>query len=239
MELINMVAKSYESLELIGEPYEINKRWYIKVRQKNNTEKQVRWYSEKEYSKLYPKSEPEVVYHKTQKEVLGFAEDYITIFKGGLEEENDYFRFSPARYTRLWGWYFVSGEPLPNDLPPEVTPIKLRWSVVGNADGKLKTDAEVQAAVESLIYPTSGQFIGEINDKVEVTVTILKNVLVDTGYGHKTFHVMEDAQHNQMLWTTSARSWPEGSTHHITAKVKCHNIYRGIRQTVLNYCKEV
>ena len=172
-----MVAKSYESLELIGEPYEINKRWYIKVRQKNNTEKQVRWYSDKEYARMYgetPNHDNDPFY-KTQKEVLGFKEGYITIFKGNTYEVKDELKSAGARYTRLWGWGIPGGEEVP--ALEGIEPIKLDWTVVGNEDESLKTDEEVQKVIESLMYePSSSTFQGEIGERLrDILVKVVKS----------------------------------------------------------------
>ena len=48
-----LVAKSYQGLEQICEPYTVNGRMYVKVRTKSGTEKQVRAYSEKEFLRLW------------------------------------------------------------------------------------------------------------------------------------------------------------------------------------------
>ena len=43
-----MVAKSYQELPIIGEPYVKNNRMYVLVKTKSNREKEVRWYSDQE-----------------------------------------------------------------------------------------------------------------------------------------------------------------------------------------------
>ena len=81
------VAKSFQSFEMLTEPYTVSGKQYIKVRNpKTGTERQVRWYSDSEFAKLYPEAKVAVQVHdafyKPQKEVLGFTKGYITIFKG-------------------------------------------------------------------------------------------------------------------------------------------------------------
>ena len=49
-----MVAKSYQSLEQLSDIYTVNGKKYVKVRLKSGAEKQVRFYSDIEYAKLYP-----------------------------------------------------------------------------------------------------------------------------------------------------------------------------------------
>ena len=45
------VAKSYQNLEIVKEPYMANGRMYVQVKLGNGNTKQVRWYSDKEYAK--------------------------------------------------------------------------------------------------------------------------------------------------------------------------------------------
>ena len=95
-----MVAKSYQSLEILGEPFVSNGRWYVNVLTKKGIEKTVRWYSEKEYQRMYPdeKVQTDNIIHINQKKILGFEKGYITIFKGNTYEEKEYFQMSSARY---------------------------------------------------------------------------------------------------------------------------------------------
>ena len=76
------VAKSYKELPICGEPYEKNKRMYVVVECKNGHRKEVRWYTEDEYAKMYPEEEVKPQRLRSVKEVLGFSKGYITIFKG-------------------------------------------------------------------------------------------------------------------------------------------------------------
>ena len=94
-----MVAKTYQSLEVVGDVYTAKGRAYVQVRTKNGALKQVRWYTEKEYAKMYPDevktaSKDGDPHFKTQKEVLGFDKGYITIFKGNTYEDKEYFKMN-------------------------------------------------------------------------------------------------------------------------------------------------
>lgn len=142
------VAKSYQSLEIIGEPYEVSKRKYVLVRTNDGKEKQVRWYTDAEYAKLYP-GEPVIAIKPVidYKHILGFDKGYITIFKG---VDNDWFNRSNARYAIYWGWYVVSTEEIQNDMPPILQPIKLTWEEISK-DNKLLPSGEIQAYVNKMI----------------------------------------------------------------------------------------
>ena len=89
-----MVAKSFQSYAIVSEVYTVNGRQYVKVQNpKTGSTRQVRWYTEDEYNKMYGVAEPQSIPFKTQKIVLGFVNDYITIFKnGGMDENNEYFK---------------------------------------------------------------------------------------------------------------------------------------------------
>ena len=236
-----MVAKSYQALEVVGDVYTSKGRQYVQVRTKTGILKQVRWYSDAEYAKMYPEDvRPNSTQLKTQKEILGFDNGYITIFKGNTFEDKEYFKTNSARYTRLWGWYFISTEPLPDDIPEDVEPVQLPWELVGNEDGTLKNEAAITAAVESIIYePDESEWQGEVGEKIEVVVTVEKAIQLDGYYGPSTMHIFRDYDGNCYVWTTAARSWEAGTEHHIAGTIKELKQYKGTKQTVLTRCREV
>lgn len=235
------VAPSFKNFEFLCEPYEVSGKMYIRVRNpKTGTERQVRWYDENKTPKTAaPKVNAQDTFYKPQKEVLGFTNGYITIFKGDTYAEIDWFRASIARYTRWWGWYIISTEEIPDDLPEGIEPVRLPWESVGNDDGKLKLEAEVKSAVDALLYdPGASEFVGAIGERIEVEVTVVKNIELDNDFGHSTMHIFEDACGNQYVWTTSAKNWAEGSVKTIRGTVKDHRTYRNTKQTILNRCTE-
>lgn len=238
------VAKSFQQLEKMSEPYEVNGKMYIQVRCKNQKIKQVRWYSEKEYLKLYPAEAPiEEPQFGPQKEVLGFTKGYITIFKGEITEEiNDFFKKSNARYSRSWGWYVISTEEVP-ELPWGITPIHLKWSYVGNKEGYLYPDAKIKKVVDNILYEDgTSEYQAQIGDRIERTLTVTKNYQFDNnayGKSSSTMHTFEDSEGNIYMWTTSAKNWNVGTTHHVRGTVKDHNVFRGNKQTILTRVMEV
>ena len=109
-----MVAKSFQEMEIVCEPYTLTGRMYVKVKNpKTGNVRQVRWYTDSEYAKLYPEAKADITTFKNQKQTLGFEKGYITIFKGDTYTHIDWFRASICRYTRWWGWYVVSTEEIP------------------------------------------------------------------------------------------------------------------------------
>lgn len=235
------VAPSFKDFEMLSEPYVVNGKMYIRVRNpKTGTERQVRWYDEKKtVAAPAPKVNAQDAFYKPQKEVLGFTNEYITIFKGDTYAEIDWFRASIARYARWWGWYIISTEEIPADLPDGITPVRLTWELVGDDEGKLKPESDIQKAVEALIYDEgTSEYVGSVNERLEITVTIVRAIELDNDYGHSTMHIMEDECGNQYVWTTASKNWAEGSVKTIRGTVKDHRTYKNVKQTVLTRCVE-
>ena len=238
------VAKSYQELEIVGDVFVSSGRQYVNVKLKSGKIKTVRWYSDSEYRKMYPEAvavdrsaDP---YHKSQKEVLGFTKGYITIFKGDTYSEIEWFRASIARYTRWWGWYIISTEEVPVDLPEGITPIQLSWELVGQEDGNLKPEHLVKEAVESIIYDESeSEYVGSIGERLDLHLTVERTIELDGSYGRSTMHIMRDDCGNLLVWTTASKSWSAGTEHHIKGTVKDHRKYKNECQTVLTRCLEV
>jgi hypothetical protein len=235
------VAKSYAMLTIEEGPYTINGRQYCKVRQKNGGLKQVRWYSDAEYARMYPGVQvtAETANWKTQREMLGFDKGYITIFKGDTYSCSEWFKRSIARYCKWWGWYIVSTEELP-ELPAGITPVQLPWEAVGKEDGSLIADGLLAKAIEPYLYEaTTSEFVGEIGERLDLMLTIKKAIEVNGAFGSSTIHIMEDECGNEFMWSTAAKSWAEGAVKHVRGTVKDHRIYRNSKQTVLTRCTEV
>lgn len=132
-------APSYEKLQKVGEPYRQEDKWYVNVILKSGKEKSVR---------AYP--DPEVW---NARKHLGFSTTgYITIFKGEISMDDPYFNKSQARYHKIWGWYLIGEEQLPNDIPAYAEPKHLYWDTIGNADNTLKDEKTVQKEVNKLIF---------------------------------------------------------------------------------------
>lgn len=241
-----MVAKSYQKLKILSDqPYiKPNGKMYVKVLMKGGSEREVRWYKPDEYAKMYPGESVEPELFVNQKNILGFQEGYITIFKGNQEEYEDWFNRSIARYCVHWGWYIVSTDMIPCDLPAGIEPVRLDWEKVGHKSGELKDKAEVEAVVNSLLYSVHpSTFQGSVGDRLELTLTIIKNVQQEKFFGSKssknTIHTFEDSCGNHYLWDTSAKNWAEGSVKKIRGTVKEHKIINNVQTTVLTRCMEV
>ena len=238
-----MVAKSFQNLEIVEGPFTSNGRQYVKVKSPRGNIRAIRWYTEAEYNRLFPSSPAEAaaIPKKSQKDSLGFSKGYITIFKGDTYPYREWFRASIARYARWWGWYIISTDEVPKDLPADLEPIKLPWEVVGSEDGKLfENEQNIKKAVEALIYEESNsEFIGKIGERLELYLTVERVIELSNGYGNSIMHLMRDDDGNLYVWTTASKSWEVGSEHHIRGTVKDHRTYRNEKQTVLSRCLEI
>ena len=166
-----MVAPSFQKFEFIGDVYVSAGKKYIQAKNpKTGTIRQVRWYEDAEYAKLYPEKAQEQGINQlpTHRQALGFRDaGFITIFKGGMNEDDAWFRRSNARYARWWGWYFRSLDEVPADLPAGVVPIRLEWDTIGDANGNLLPEEQVQRVIDSLIYDESlAEWIGKVGEQI-------------------------------------------------------------------------
>ena len=142
-----LVAKTYQGLPVVQEPYEKNKKMYCKVRMKSGSDKEVRVYSQKEYDKMYPAPAPK---WKPQRDMLGFGEDgFILVFNNAPEFEEFYER-GPFRFHRVFGWYLPGNEIVPA-LLPGIVPKVLNWEVVGRDDGELIEETALVKAFNKFI----------------------------------------------------------------------------------------
>lgn len=247
------VAKSYQDRKIIGEPFEKNGKKYIKIILKNGNEKEVRWYTDIEYEKMYGEkplncnfsaetdntSINKVSHFGPQKDVLGFTEGFIYLLKGDQEKNLGYLQLSKARCCRWFDWYFPSWETIPEDLPADLEPVKLYWRDVGNEEGYLLTDDKVLAAVNATLYTeVTSSFVGAIGDRIDITAEVIKSIPFDNDYGHSTMHVMQDDKDRIFIWTTSAKTWSVGTKHHIKGTIKDQKIYKGEAQNILTRCIE-
>lgn len=238
------VAKSYMELPKVGDVFISAGKKYINVQLKSGKIKTVRVYSEAEYKKLYPEASavPRSTdpYFKSQKEVLGFTKGYITIFKGDTYSHLDWFKLSICRYTKWWGWYVISTDRIPEDLPEDLEPIQLPWDRVGDENGTLKSDDTVKEVIESIIYGDSeSSWVGSIGERLELTLTVDRNIPLENYHGHSSMHIMKDVDGNIFIWTTAAKCWAAGTVHHIRGTIKEQKKYKGECQNILTRCTEV
>jgi hypothetical protein len=241
------VAKSYQEWEKLTDAYEKDNRMYIKLRNPKGAEKEVRAYSETEYRRLYkesplptdasPSVKVKVPAGPVVKNVLGFQEGYIWIFKGDLERAEYWFEQTPeCRYHVMFGWYVVSTESIPFDIPSCIESVQLPWEKVGNTDGTLLPKGIIEAVLNEIRFGGHpSQFQGTIGSRLTLTLYLKQiETLPPTQYGAQTIYTFEDKDANIFVWKTGvSKDWSIGDEIHCKASVKSHDTVRGIRQTAL------
>lgn len=242
------VAKSYADLEKLSSVFEKDGRQYIKIKLASGNEKDVRAYTEKEYKRLYRENPPRglVATPSVQikaptgpivKNVLGFEEGYIWIFKGDLERAEYWFEKTPeCRFHCYFGWYIVSTDAIPFDIPSCIESVKLPWEKVGNTDGTLLPKSIVEAAINDLRYETTpSQHQGSIGERLTLELYYLSNkTYAGNQYGPQYEYKLQDKKANIFTWTTGvAKEWQPGDLIKCKAGVKSHDTVRGVRITNL------
>lgn len=232
-----MVAKSYQNMKQVCEPYLKSGRMYVKVQQ-GNMQREVRWYTEEEYAKMYGIKIAKPI--TPQKKILGFENGYITIFKGDTYANLEWFQRSIARYHKIWGWYVVSTDAIPFDLPVGLVPIELRWEQVGDENGVLYDDNTVRKIVDDLLYEKSNsKFQGVVGERLDLVITVTRVIHGENYFGNYALHEMVDNAGNIYVWKTSSNDWEAGTIKHIKGTVKEHKTYKNADKTILTRCQEV
>ena len=241
------VAKSYQEWEKLTDAYESNGKMYIKLKNPKGAEKEVRAYSETEYRRLYKESPcgldatPSVKVKAPTgpvvKNILGFQEGYIWIFKGDLERAEYWFEKTECcRYHVTFGWYIVSTDFVPLDMPSCIESVQLPWEKVGNTDGTLLPKGIIEAVLNELRYGGHpSQFQGTVGNRLSLTLYLKQiETLPPTQYGAQTIYTFEDKDANIFVWKTGvSKDWSIGDEIRCKAGVKSHDTVRGIRQTAL------
>ena len=231
-----MVAKSFQNFIQIGEPFLSNGKMYVQMQNpKTKTVRTCRWYSDPISNVQENPNE------KSQKEVLGFSLGYVTLLRPPNDDYENYFRRSNARYARYWGWYIISTEDIPADLPKEISTIKLPWEIVGDDKGNLNSEQEVKNAIAALTNPNNvnsqSSYLGTIGERRLFTVTVTNIVKTQTQYGITRSYIFQDDNNNVLFWNT--KTSPAININDkiiLKGTVKEHNIYNNTKQTILTRC---
>lgn len=242
------VAKSYTDWKRETEPYEVSGKMYVMVRKPTGATKQVRAYTEAEYRRMYPAEAPVITAVKPQghivKDILGFQKGYIYIFKGDLDNAEYWFnKTKECRYHTQFGWYIVSTDTIPFDIPSCIESVELPWEKVGNADGTLLPKATIQAAVDALRFGDSAsEYQGNIGDRLDLSVTLTRVIdLGENQFGSTSrIYCFIDENQNEYSWTTGvSKDWLINDQLQLRGTVKQHDIVKGVKFTMLTRVAEV
>lgn len=283
------VAKSYENMEILGQPFEDEGKMYVKVKgkcprcggsghysynQMDGTRcygcggsgiktMNVRWYTDKERAAQDRAAERRAEKAAEAKEArrvkfaarnaFGFGElGFITLYKGDMQVISDFFKsftideagHRAAWYNTIFHWYTPSKMDVPENLPEGVEAVRLDWDDVRDETDEenlqMKDNEFVEAYVNSLISePSKSEYQGNVGEWLVKTVTVTKNVALNSRYGESHMHILEDEDGNVYVWTTGSKNIEADRVITLKMKVKDHKDYKGIKQTIVWYCKEV
>lgn len=152
-----MVAPSFQTMTVMSEVYMKNNKAYIDVKnEKTGHIRSVRWYTEAEYKKAYPKSAAAAPADGFSglKQARGFSKGPIIVLRGGDRAAlpQDWTSASIARYATDIGWYIASTDEVPSDMPSSIVGIPLSWDEMkGSDDRHVKTPSELRAIIAKKI----------------------------------------------------------------------------------------
>lgn len=233
------VAKSYKKYPYLGDPYEHDKRQYIKIKYpccKKTTcakchgegyyPKEVRWYDE-----------PFTIDHR---HAFGFRQPgYITLLLGPQDILENHFReIAPrqARYNTIFQWFIPSYLSIP-ELPKEVSTKVLKWEDI-STNGVIHNYDDIRTLVSSFYDNSSSEYVGEVGDKLEQDYVVVKDAINKEYYKDAHTFILEDINGNRYAWKTSARKLDVGEIYHLKGTIKEHLKLEGIKYTILTRCRE-
>jgi hypothetical protein len=234
------VAKTYEKMALVGDPFKENGKMYVNVQAPKGIKK-VRWYTDAEYRRMYPNA---TIVNDTMnfdaRHAFGFGEEgFITLYKGRnlenwADDEHDH-----LRYNLTFDYYTPGRMELPN-LINGIIPIKLMWEQVAAEGNKMKPHEEVRKIVDSLIKDESTSvYQGQVDEWIQKDVTVIEKKSQDGRFGESHTYTLADAENNLYVWKTGTKNYSLDMAISLKMKVKEHKEIGNDKVTVVWYCKEV
>ena len=245
------VAPSFQNLEKVGSPFIENGREYIYVICKNGNKRKVRWYDEgkepkKKEVKTEENSEKSDFEDFRAHDAFGFGEEnFITIYDASDEIIEKWREDIPAFSVLESAWFGFYSPSYFTGTPPEgVRAIRLDWKEIRRYDNNnclaMKDGDWVQHYVNEKLYGHNvSEYQGQKDEWLVFSVTIMKNIDTETHYGETHIHIMKDSVGNEYVWTTASKNLEVGKSYLLKMKVKEHKEYKGVKQTVVYYCKVI
>lgn len=168
----------------------------------------------------------------------GFEDVYAYAIVGNTYEMREELKQHGAKFSYELLWVSPTK---PTWLAPEqYTKISVEDVFEFNG-GCLNVKDTAQDFIRSL-QPLTGVYLGEVGDKVIVTVTVQRVIDYETCYRPRwpttTYkHIMHTEDGNQVTWSTQSTCLPEGHKYTIKGTIKALSEYRGECVTQLTRCK--
>lgn len=147
------VAPSFQSYKQITEtPFPKNGKLYVTVEHPNTkNHRDVRWYSDIEYAKVYGKKPAATANYGGLKHARGFDNGPILIIRRNRPEDEEWLCQSIARYAVGIGWYIVSTDSLPKDAPNHFKYLLLSWDEFRDGEDMKKPEELTKILNEKMI----------------------------------------------------------------------------------------
>ena len=126
-------APSFQTYRMIvAEPFMKNGKLYVTVEHPSTkNHRDVRWYSDTEYSRQYGRSTPnnsqDSVLANSLKKARGFINGPITLIRKTKPSDESWLASVKACYAVDTGWYFRSTDTQPEDLSSRFPLMHLSW----------------------------------------------------------------------------------------------------------------
>lgn len=180
----------------------------------------------------------------------GFTADGITyVILGDTYAAKEQLKADGAKFDICIGWHAdheVSGF---CSIAVHVDEIAERnaWGRYDITANRAEWDSKKAAALKQLSGAKESNHYGNVGDKVQMELELVRVSFFDTFYGSTTVYTMKDNDGNLFVWKTTScldrivdgECKPILKGEHFTLKgtVKEHSEYKGEKQTVLTRCK--
>lgn len=144
-----MVAPSFKDFPIVKEQYVKGGKYYVDVKnEKTGNIRSVRWYSDTEYAKNYGKKLSDDNANWNMKHARGFDNGPILVIRNVRSTDEEWLKYSCARYAVGIGWYIVSTETFPADAPSHLKYLILGWDEFKVDDHHPKKPTELAAILD-------------------------------------------------------------------------------------------
>lgn len=174
---------------------------------------------------------------------LGFKDGKTYCVCGDTFAIKDTLKEAGAKFSRELGWHFdepVLAYPCIEVNADEVISDELDW-YYGKAQFKFMDNAAEIVKAKMPKKEITSEYVGEVNQKIEVALTLKRVFTYETCFGYRTSTVyvnsFEDENGNVFVWKTSSWCGDERQTYTVKGTIKEHNEYKGTKQNVLTRCK--
>jgi hypothetical protein len=78
-----------------------------------------------------------------------------------------------------------------------------------------------------------GEFVGRLGERISVSLRCTEKVMQKSGYYLSLYRFVDDDGLTYVYWCSRGEPFKVGRTYRLSATVKRHKVYRGVRQTTI------